>query len=47
MSSDLDLEQPFRTDIEYYEGRADGIATANGVSVADARRDLARRHGFP
>ena len=47
MSPDLDLEQPFRTDIDYYEGRAEGIATVNGVSVADARRDLARRHGFP
>jgi ankyrin repeat protein len=41
------VEQPFHTDIEYYEGRADGIATVNGVSVAEARRDLAARHGFP
>jgi ankyrin repeat protein len=40
------VEQPFHTDIEYYEGRADGIATVNGVSVAEARRDLAARHGF-
>jgi ankyrin repeat protein len=40
------VEQPFRTEIEYYEGRADGIATVNGVSVAEARRDLAGRHGF-
>jgi ankyrin repeat protein len=40
------VEQPFHTDIEYYEGRADGIATVNGVSVAEARRDLAGRHGF-
>ena len=39
-------EQPFHTDLDYYEGRADGIATVNGVSVAEARRDLARRHGF-
>ncbi|HZO61622.1 MAG TPA: ankyrin repeat domain-containing protein [Gaiellaceae bacterium] len=39
-------EQPFRTDLEYYEGRAEGIATVNGVSIASARRDLARRHGF-
>jgi ankyrin repeat protein len=39
-------EQPFRTDIDYYEGRADGIATVNGVSIAEARRDLAQRHGF-
>ena len=43
----LGFEQPFRTDIEYYEGRADGIATTGGVSVAEARRELARRHGFP
>ena len=40
------MEQPFRTDIEYYEGRAAGIATVNGVPLAEAKRDLARRHGF-
>jgi ankyrin repeat protein len=42
----LGLEQPFHTDIEYYEGRADGIATTGGVTVAEARQDLAQRHGF-
>ncbi|HEY4025592.1 MAG TPA: ankyrin repeat domain-containing protein [Candidatus Dormibacteraeota bacterium] len=42
----LGAEQPFRTDIAYYEERADGIATASGVTVAEARRDLAQRHGF-
>jgi ankyrin repeat protein len=42
----IDLEEPFRTDIGYYEERADGIATVKGVSVAEARLDLARRHGF-
>lgn len=42
----LALEQPFHTDLEYYEGRAHGIASVNGVSAADARRDLAARHGF-
>jgi ankyrin repeat protein len=42
----LALEQPFRTDLEYYEGRAHGIASVMGVSAADARRDLATRHGF-
>jgi ankyrin repeat protein len=42
----LALEQPFRTDLDYYEGRAHGIATVNGVSAVDARRDLAARHGF-
>jgi ankyrin repeat protein len=42
----LDAEQPFQTDIAYYEGRADGIATVDGVTVAEARLDLARRHGF-
>ncbi|MGH3030933.1 MAG: ankyrin repeat domain-containing protein [Gaiellaceae bacterium] len=39
-------EQPFRTHVAYYEGRAEGIATVNGVSIAEARRDLAQRHGF-
>jgi ankyrin repeat protein len=39
-------EQPFRTDIEYYEGRADGIASTQDVSTEDARRELAARHGF-
>jgi ankyrin repeat protein len=42
----LNFEQPFRTDLDYYEGRAHGIASVTGVSVADARRDLAARHGF-
>ena len=42
----VEVEQPFHTDLEYYEGRADGIATVNGVSVTEARRDLAGRHGF-
>jgi ankyrin repeat protein len=40
-------EQPFRTDLEYYEGRAEGIATVNDVPLASARRDLAHRHGYP
>ena len=40
----LALEQPFRTDLDYYEGRADGIASVRGVSGAEARRDLAKRH---
>jgi ankyrin repeat protein len=44
--SRLGAEQPFHTDIDYYEGRADGIATVNGVTVAEARLDLAHRHGF-
>lgn len=42
----LSLEQPFRTDLDYYEGRAYGIATVRGVTVAEARLDLAARHGF-
>jgi ankyrin repeat protein len=42
----LGLEQPFRVDLDYYEGRANGIASVKGVSVAEARRDLAGRHGF-
>ena len=40
------LEQPFRTDLDYYKGRAQGIASVMGVSAAEARRDLAARHGF-
>jgi ankyrin repeat protein len=43
----MNVEQPFRTDLEYYEGRAAGIATTSASSVADAQRDLARRHGYP
>jgi ankyrin repeat protein len=39
-------EQPFHTDLDYYEGRAYGIATVNGTSLANARRDLAQRHGL-
>jgi ankyrin repeat protein len=39
-------EQPFRTDLDYYEGRANGIASTAGISVADARQELAKRHGF-
>jgi ankyrin repeat protein len=42
----LALEQPFRVDLDYYEGRASGIASVEGVAVAEARRDLAARHGF-
>jgi ankyrin repeat protein len=42
----LALEQPFRVDLDYYEGRANGIASVNRVSVGEARRDLALRHGF-
>jgi ankyrin repeat protein len=42
----LGLEQPFRDDLEYYEGRASGIASVLGVEIAEARRDLAARHGF-
>jgi ankyrin repeat protein len=42
----LALEQPFRADLDYYRGRAHGIASVRGVSAADARRDLAARHGF-
>jgi ankyrin repeat protein len=42
----LALEQPYREDLEYYEDRADGIASVMGVSAAEARRDLAARHGF-
>jgi ankyrin repeat protein len=40
------LEEPFRTDLDYYEGRAEGIASVKAVSIGEARRDLAARHGF-
>jgi ankyrin repeat protein len=40
------VEEPFRTDVDYFEGRADGIATVSGVGVEEARRDLAGRHGL-
>lgn len=40
------VEQPFHDDLGYYQGRAEGIATVNGVSLAEARKDLAGRHGF-
>lgn len=46
MNFERGLEQPFRVDLDYYEGRANGIATVMGVSVSEARRDLAARHGF-
>ncbi|HET7567848.1 MAG TPA: ankyrin repeat domain-containing protein [Gaiellaceae bacterium] len=39
------VEQPFHTDLAYYEGRAEGIATVRGVPLDEARRDLAERHG--
>ena len=35
----LGAEQPFHTDIEYYEGRAYGIATVNGGLEQAARDD--------
>jgi len=41
-----DVEQPFRTDLEYYEGRAEGIATTGGIGLDEARDELARRHGL-
>jgi len=40
------VELPFETDLSYYEGRAEGIASVRGVPVEEARRDLAARHGF-
>lgn len=42
----LALEQPFHVDLDYYEGRANGIASVDGVSVGEARSDLAARHGY-
>ena len=42
----LALEQTFSVDLDYYAGRARGIASVNGVSLPRARRELAARHGF-
>jgi hypothetical protein len=42
----VEVEQPFHDDIDYYEGRAEGIATVKGISTDDARRELAGRHGY-
>ena len=42
----LAFEQPFRTDLEYYRDRARGIASVTGVTLPEARRELAARHGF-
>jgi ankyrin repeat protein len=44
--TDPAVEIAFETDLGYYVGRADGIATVRGVAVDEARRDLAARHGF-
>jgi ankyrin repeat protein len=46
MTLEPNFEQPFHLDLDYYEGRANGIASVEGVSVAEARRDLAARHGY-
>ncbi len=43
---DPGVEQPFHTDLAYYEERAAGIASVAGSSVDEARLDLAGRHGF-
>ena len=42
----MEVEQAFTTDPEYYEGRAAGIASVAGVTIDEARRDLAARHGY-
>jgi ankyrin repeat protein len=42
----VEVEQPFHASVDYYEGRAEGIATVKGITVAQARRELAARHGF-
>ncbi len=46
MTSHVDHEQPFRTDLDYYAGRAEGIATTSGIGLPEAQAELARRHGF-
>src|SRR5690242_4461668 len=42
----LDVQKPFRTDWQYYEDRADGVASTRALSAGEARLQLARRHGF-
>lgn len=42
----MEFEQPFHLELDYYEDRASGIASVNRVSLDEARRDLATRHGF-
>ena len=43
---DMNDDELFRDDLGYYEDRADGIASVRGVTVDEARRDLAARHGI-
>lgn len=42
----MEFEQAFRLELDYYEDRASGIASVKGVTLDEARRDLAGRHGF-
>jgi hypothetical protein len=42
----LEVEQPFRTDFDYFEERAQGIADSLGMTLGEARLRIARRHGF-
>jgi ankyrin repeat protein len=42
----LNLQQPFHVDLGYYDDRARGIASVTGVTLAEARRELAARHGY-
>jgi ankyrin repeat protein len=44
--TDPGAEIAFETDLGYYDGRAEGIATVRGVPIEEAQRDLAARHGF-
>jgi hypothetical protein len=44
--TEMEAEQAFSTDLEYYEDRAAGFAGVAGVTAEEARRDLAARHGF-
>jgi ankyrin repeat protein len=46
MAGDFAIEEPFRTDLDYYARRAEGIATTSGIGVGKARVELARRHGL-
>ena len=44
--TEMEAQQAFSTDLEYYEGRADGIASVAASRLDEARPISPRRHGF-
>jgi ankyrin repeat protein len=45
-SQEPGVEQLFHTDLGYYVGRAEGIASVSGITLREAQLDVARRHGL-